>query len=358
MATVGHTLVGLSLTALPGPDSQRDRRLWMVWPGLLVLLAHLVDLVEWGIIVAAPTLFDAHFVSNSLWLALGLAAVVSLTVFAVARRRRGWVLLIAAAAILSHVVMDVCAVRVWVVRGSELTESPDSPGLGPLVIADLWFYGLVLIVMWSLKAARQPAAPAKGRWLAMALLGLGVTAAATRIPAFWGTAYVLAAGHALLMLRRELSLSRWWSVMPVLPLLGLLTVELWAAHLQAAADERVEVGDFAGAVPIYRRIIEIPTRSPKLDAWLKLSHCQVQMREVFAAEKSLRRASALAERPWIARYWLAVLYAHEYAKGTDLYRPTEAAAILEELIDGPYDEGLKSSARSRLDRLRSQGIVP
>ncbi len=358
MATVGHTLVGLSLTAWPGPDSQRDRRLWMVWPGLLVLLAHLVDLVEWGIIVAAPTVFDAHFVSNSLWLALALAAVVSLVILAVSRGRRWWLFLTATVAILSHVLMDLRAVRVWVLRGSGLTESPDSPGLGPIVIADLWFYGLVLIIMCSLKAARQRAAPAKGRWLALALLGLCLTAAATRIPALWGVAYALAAAHALLMLRRELSPSRWWGVIPVLPLLGLLTVELWAAHLQAAADERVQIGDFAGAAPIYRRIIEIPTRSPKLDAWLKLSHCQVQMREVFAAEKSLRRASALAERPWIARYRLAVLYAHEYAKGTDLYRPAAAAEILQELIDGPYDEGLKASARSDLDRLQRQGIVP
>lgn len=358
MATIGHTLIGLSMAALPGPDARRDRRLWVIWPGVLVLLGHLVDLAEWVVIVAAPTVFDSHFVSNSPLVAVGLVGVVSLMLATVCGQRRLWPFVIAAIVVLSHVVMDLRGVRIWILRSSGLTDDPEAPGLGPLVAGDLWLYGLLFVWFLMLKAALQPRVSPKSRWLAGILLAFSTIAAMTRTPTLWAVAYVLATGHALLLLRRELGPSRLWGILPILPLLGLLGVELWAAHVQGLADERRESGDFVNAASLYREAIDIPTRSAKLDGWLKLSHCQVQMRDVYAAERSLRRAAALAERPWLARYWLGVLYGHEYAVGTDLYRPAEAAEIFNELINGPYDPSLKNSARARLEGLRKRGAAP
>ena len=64
MATIGHTLIGLSLGSLSRAES-RGQALRYIWPGLIVLMAHLVDIAEWVVILAAPAYFDQHFVTNS-----------------------------------------------------------------------------------------------------------------------------------------------------------------------------------------------------------------------------------------------------------------------------------------------------
>ncbi|MFH1417954.1 MAG: tetratricopeptide repeat protein [Planctomycetota bacterium] len=356
MATVGHTLVGLSLARLShGEPSERGLR--YVWPGLMVLGAHLVDIAEWVVILVAPTYFDQHFVTNSPILTAGLVVLVWAVMAVVFHVRRPWAFVLAGIAVFSHLLLDHRLVRAVLldVYGIPAAEGP--LGLWNAILAEVWLYGLLLVCVGLLQAARQRDCPRMGRAVAGVLGVAAILAAISRLAALWMPIYGLAAVHTLLLFRRALKPGLLWSLVPVVPLLALLAVELWAARLSDQGDVLMRAKDYAGASRLFQRSVSVPTRSKGTTAYRKLGSCQWRMGEFAAAEASLLHAIRIGDEPCWAKIALAKVYQDPGAKPAGLYRPREAAKLLQGVLDTPEAMNCWRSARKRLDRLRERGFA-
>jgi hypothetical protein len=356
MATIGHSLIGLSIGSI-GRAEVRGRVLQHVWPGLIVLMAHLVDLAEWAVILVAPGYFDQHFVTNSPLVTAGLVAAVWIVIAFVTRLRRPWLYVLVALAIGSHLLLDHRLVRTALADLYGGSSEEEMPGLYAAVVAEVWLYGLVLVMVALARAARQHDCPPRGRAAAAVLGVVALVAAVTRVPGLWMPAYGVAALHALLLLRRDLELRLLWSLAPLVPLAALLTVELWAGHLYHEARALQVNKDYAAAAKAYRQALAVPARSQKLGAHVRVSQCQREMGDFAAAEATLLRAVKMCDRPDWPHCVLAGLYADSRAKHTPLYRPEEAARILREVVDGLSPAMVKAHARRKLDRLHRRGLI-
>ncbi|HVP10004.1 MAG TPA: hypothetical protein VMV94_02330 [Phycisphaerae bacterium] len=356
MATVGHTFAGLSIGGLADAKS-RGGALRNAWPGFMVLMGHLVDIVEWGIILAAPGYFDHHYLTNSPVLTAGIGAVVCLGLAIFARLRKPWPYLLVVLAIFSHLLLDDHLVRVTLADAYQGQAATESPSLYTSVLAEAWLYGLLFICVWLLQASRRADCPRSGRAAARVLVALAIFASITRNPAVWMPVYVLAGLHGLLMIRRDLRPKSLWNLVPVLPVFALLAVELWAGRLYEQARELDRQGAYPEAAAMYRRVIAAPTRSQNLAAYIWLSECQRRDKDYAAAEATLMRGLAITDQPWWARAWLGRLYAHSCLRGTAHYQPERARELLEQVINDRSPAEAKRYARFLLANIQDRGTT-
>lgn len=349
VATIGHTLVGLSLSGV-GNGRTLGGTVWRyAWPGIMVLMAHLVDLVEWAVMLAAPTYFDEHFVTNSPLVTAGIVAGVWLAMYLL-RIRRVWPYVVVAVAVFSHLLLDHRAARVFLMDAFDITQGTEAPGLLESILAEAWLYGLLLVSVYLVRATRVRGCPRRGRVAAGVLAGVALIAAVSRITWLWMPAYALAGLHATLLLRSNLTSKYLWSLLPLIPLAGLLVVELWASHLFHQALTLQLQKDYAGAAAKYKQALDVPTRSKQVYNYVRCSQCLQQLGDLSGAEANLRYAARVCEQPYWAEFALANLYSSPQTRGTDFYRPEYALGRYRELLEGPYPARLKWYARRELKR--------
>jgi hypothetical protein len=327
------------------------------WPGVMVLLAHLLDIVEWGVILIAPTYFGRHWVSNSLWSTSVVAAVVCAALAVFVRLRRPWPYLLAIGAIFSHVGLDHPLWRAVLVDLYGDAPTDELVGLGRSVLVEVWFYGLLLVGVLVVRACTVRGCPRRGRVAAGLLAAAAILAAVSRNPWLWIPAYCLTVLHVLLLLRSTLNWRLVWGVLPVIPLFALLAVEVWAGWLYQQGESLKGSGDPAAAIVMFERSIAVPTRSPKTGAYVQVSHCWRSLGEFAAAETALLQAESLNEGRYWARYQLAWFYLDNRLKGTRFDRPDLSAERLRQVIDGDAPANIKAYARRFLADLRKQGRI-
>jgi tetratricopeptide (TPR) repeat protein len=356
MATIGHTLVGLAIAEL-APAESRGGAMRHTWPGFMVLMGNLVDLVEWAIMLVAPTYFDQHYVTNSVTVTAGISAIVcfGLAFFTKLRKPGAYVLVVLA--IFSHPLLDDQIVRNALADAYAPASELEAPNLYRSVLAEVWLYGLLFLSVGLLQASRRKGCPKLGRIAARVLVALAIFAAMTRHAAVWAPVYALAGLHALLMIRRDLKWQSLWNLVPPLPVFALLVVELWAGSLYDQAVAMDRAGNYPAAAAMYRRAIAMPTRSQNLGAYLWLSECQRRESDFAGAEATLVRALRVTDQPWWARSKLARLYAHSSVRGTTYYQPDMAREMLEQVIRDRAPADAKEYARFLLNSLRKRGYV-
>ncbi len=316
-------------------------------------MAHLVDVVEWIVILAMPAYFDHHFVTNSPAVTSAIVAVIGLAMFVLFKVRRTWLYFAIAAAVFSHLLLDHRAVRVFLTNIFETSQESEAPGLLDAMIAEIWMYGMLLASVCLFRATRVPGCPRRGQAAAGVLAVVALIAAVTRIPWLWMSAYALAGLYALLLMRRSLTPKYLWSLLPLIPLAALLTVELWAGHLHHLAWTLYKQKDYAGAAARYRLALDVPTRSKPVYNYVRLSQCLQRIGDLSSADATLRYAARVCEQSYWAEFALAGLYSNSDFRGTDFYRPEDALRRYRELVGGPYPERLKWYARRELKRRES-----
>lgn len=357
MATIGHSLVGLSCGSVwrPRPAASRLR---YAWPGLMVLMGHLVDIVEWCAILVAPGYFAAHFVTNSPAVTAAIVVTVWLVLAVLCRRRTPWLYLLVAAAVFSHLLLDHPIVRRTLVDVYDGPTNEILPNLERAVAAEVWFYGCVLVCALLIRAGRSSACTRRGRTLTV-LFGIAAAlAASTKMPAFWIPAYFLAVLHVALVFRRDLSIRFAWSVVPIIPILLLLGFELRARSLFRAAEFELAQREYARAAELFEQALAVPTRSSKAVAFVHLGYCRQGLGDLAGAEDAMLRACADKESGDWASYMLGAFYINNRTRGTPYFQPDKAATILEGVLNDCPDAALRRYARDRLadiERLKAGG---
>lgn len=322
-----------------------------IWIGFVILCAHLIDLVEWILILINPTRFSSHELTNSPAL-VGLVFIALVLLLAVVWRVRTLTpYLIVAAALASHLVLDHLGVRRWL---SNLYATGEFDELLPLEIsieAEIWFYGVTVVLVLLVRAALDRTCPRAGRKVAIGLAVVATVAMLTRRPIIWAPCYAIGTLHALLLLRRELHPTMLWGIVPLLPLFVLVAAELWASRVEREALAHEQRGAYAAAARLHQRALAAPKRSSRTSIYIHLSNCQRELDDWQGAERSLRLAVATAE----SRHWpllsLARLLSHPKARGTEHYRPEEAIAILRQIAADPDARKYHPGARKELSRL-------
>lgn len=358
MATIGHTLTGMTIcgswsATLPG------RVLPAVWPGLLILSAHLIDLVEWGLTVARPESFTQHGVTHSPWLIATTLLAPLLVLAIVFRVRSPMPYLLVAAAILSHVVLDLRAVREAVVSLYGATvEGDEGAGLGVSIRAECWLFGFCLVAALLLRTLIHTGVRTKSGRLSAGLLALTMISVITRLMVIWAPTYLLSLIHASLALRWRPSLKLAWNLVPLTPLLLLLGVEAWAGRTEQHARSLQAAGRLAEALSLHRAALATPTRSDKTGIYIHMSLCLRDLGDLDGAERALLSAEKGSEQPQWPRLTRAQLYVWPGARGTAMYRPDAARQILEDMRSASDSGRYARIAEFHLDRLRRQGVLP
>jgi len=348
MATIGHSLVGLSCGTVWRPQPATSR-LRYAWPGLMVLMGHLVDIVEWCAILIAPGCFAAHFVTNSPAVTVAIVATVWLVLAVSCRRRPPWLYLSVAAAVFSHLLLDHPIVRRTLVDVYCGPTTEILPDLERSIAAEVWLYGWVFVCALLVQAGRSPACPRRGRILSVLLGVAAALAASTKMPAFWIPAYLLAVLHAGLILRRDLSIRFAWSVVPIIPILLLLGVELRARTLFREAEFLFDQREYARAAELFERAVAVPTRSSKAVVLVHLGHCRMHIGDLTGAEDAMLRACADRESGVWASYMLGAFYINNRTRGTSYFQPSKAVGLFAKVIQESDDATLRRYAQDRLD---------
>lgn len=356
MATIGHTLVGLSLGGLC-PAVVRTRALPLFWLGLMVLAAHSVDIAEWLITLWAPSRFSQHLVTHSpLW--TSVLVVILWAILTLARVRSPWPYLCIAVAVISHLLLDYLPARLLLLRLYGGASRTAWPGLRESIIAEIWLYGLFLVVVLLWQSARAPGCSRPARNLAWLLAGASVLAALSRNAIFWAPVYAVAGAHALLLLRRALRPALLWNLVPLIPMAAMGAVELWSFLLYRQARKFQEAGQFASAAEWHRDALRVPTRTSKVSIYVYLSICEMEMKNWAAAERDLLTAARVAEDPTWPELSLAEFYISGRVRGTAYSRPEEARRIAEKIVAGPYTAVQKGWAADILRRSEKALMMP
>ncbi len=358
MASVGHSLVGLSFAGFSDRES-RGGKLPYAWLGFMVLMGHLVDVVEWFVVLVAPEYFNRHFVTNSPMVTAGLAALVCLVLFIVCRVRKIIVYVLTVLAIFSHLLLDATPVREAVAKlyfsGERAGE--EMPSVTESIPAEIWAYGGLLVLVLLLNASRQKGVPQGGRILSACLAIAVIGTAVTRIPYVWGPTYALAALHALLLYRRSWTWRIFWGLAPAAPMILLLGFEVWSVHLYREATRLRRDTKYAAAEEAYRTMIDVPTRSPKDYARVYLASCLMNQGRFGEAEAELIALIVASNNSDFARITLVAMYMSPNTKGTEYHKLGEAAALCEEILAGQARKHLKEIARRRLRQLNAAGVM-
>lgn len=356
MATVGHALVGLSLAGLDQTKSRKPA-VQYVWPGFVVLFAYLVDLVEWITWICFPAAADNHLLTNSPLLTSGLVILIWIAMALSGWFRGVWPYVIAALAVFSHLVLDQRIIRALVGDAYGYSMGEYLPGFFESIRAEFWLYGFVLVAAALLKASTQANCPRKSRAAASFLAILSIITAATRMAVLWIPAYLLSLTHAALLLRREIRWGLLWNLVPLLPLMVFLAIELTAAWLSFQARELAWQGDVHEAIQIRHRVMKLPTRSLHVENYIGLSKCYQALGDPEKAEAALLKAQAIANGSFGPSYYLAVFYADFRWRNTPFFRPDEAASLLQAIRDGPYTQRIQELARRVLADMQKKGLI-
>ena len=357
------------------PRSEGPAAAW--WPGLLILGAHLPDVSEWCLTLVGlqnERTHQFHTIKGAA--ALMLAGWAGLMLLARVRRARP--LLLWAAAVWSHLLLDSPSLGHWI--RSWYRDPPfgtDIPARGLDPAAELWFFGL-FVVLTGLALAllhnRPAAAEPHSRTDAMDMLSaaheyghgergqaglLRFRVCAVWIPlvliAFclpglrwpWMLAYTCGVVIALWGTQVEVK-SRWlFNLVPLAPVIALGAVELWAGILLQRAGQLEWARDYQGAAALYRRSAALPTRSDKAIRWWGVGRCCENAGD-FAGAEAAYRACVETDLEW---RWSKVILAKLYLRsGTPAGRQA-ADRLLREVLDGDEPPYAKQSARWLLDNL-------
>lgn len=330
-----------------------------IWPGLLVLSAHLIDLVEWTLTATLPESFTSHQVTHSPVLT-GATLAGALTLLGLIFRPRSPVpYLLVAVAVLSHIPLDMLSFREGLARLYGVATPDDGPpGLRASLTAEAWLFGLLFVAVTLTQAALHPRLRPATRRFTWVLLGLSVIAALTRVAVVWAPFYVIALTHGFLVRRSDYAPRLLWSLVPVLPLLLLLAVEVRAARTESQALRLQTAGRLAEALALHRQALAAPARSSKTGIYVHMSLCYRDLGDYRQAEECLLRAEMTSELPEWPRVTRAQLYVYPKTRGTPFFRPEVAERILSEMRDSGRSKRYAEIARFHIDRLRRQGILP
>jgi hypothetical protein len=302
----------------------------------MVLSAHLVDLVEWILTVYSPGRYSTHFVTHSPWLTTGLVISFWAVLAFWARASSPWPYLCIAVGIFSHLLLDYPPERILLVNLYGRENRDALPGLRESIVAEIWLFGLFLVIVMLMQAIRDSKCPPKGRTLACALGAVCIIAAATRAAILWVPAYLMATLHAGILLRRELNVRLLWNFVPAIPVVALLLVELWFNAVYRRAIQLQQGGDYANAARLHHQALAIPTRSSKVGVYIYLGTCELAMKNWAACVYDLQTAVRLSEDPAWAQLNLSVFYMNDNLRGTVYFRPDEAERILNSIVVGDY----------------------
>lgn len=353
MATVGHTLVGLSIAGLV-PATHLGTRYRNFWIGTAVLAANLVDIVEWGGTVFAPERLHLHFLTNSRLLVLLVGVALCLTLVLVAKWRSPLPYILIALAVGSHYFLDRRDFRNILLDAYMPSVGPNKlVRLNTSIFAEVWLYGLIMVLVGLGRAIVQPKCPRLGRKAGIVLGCLSIAAAATKWPALWIPMYSLAAIHALLLLRRHWNVRLLWNIVPIVPYLALLSMEMRAIYFHQMGWDLFRKGDLSGAAKSFEQAIAVPTRSRKEQMRCDLSDCLQNQGDFAGAEKVLIEAEEELENVGMIKYQRAQIYLNPKARGTSFYDEEKAAKLFRQMIaDYSLPTYLKQLAKQKLDNLQ------
>lgn len=328
-----------------------------MWIGLLVLFAHLVDIVEWLLLLVAPRNFSTHAITNSPWLiACVLAGCMAL--LAICRVRSVAAYLIAAAAVLSHIILDYRSVRLF---GADLygwSGEEGFPTLREMFVAEVWLFGLILSLATLYRVAREPGVSRPSRKLAAVFAVVALLAAISRWAPAWIVAYFLAFLHSGLLARKKIRVALLWNLVPLVPLLALVVTEAEAMRIEARGMKFFAVRDYGAASRLFEQALGVPTRSSKLSAHVYLSTCLFFMNDLEGSEQRLLEVIDDPENPYWPRLMLAYFYVAPKTRGTPFNRPGKARQLLESIAGDPHAGKTGNIARAQMDRMISEGIIP
>lgn len=345
MATVGHTIVGMTLATLPA----RPGRKWAAWwPGLLVLAAHFLDIGEWTIANTWSRWGSWHMLHT--WpAALGCAAGGSVLLGLIGRVKRLGPHVLLWIAVLSHLPMDSFVLNTEIRRWYR--DPPPNSAIDAKAVnlpAETWCYGVLLISSLLLLSAGRFDRPLNARRVAvLLLLALPVTFFLPFVRTLWMCMYVAAAVFAVWMIRPR---PRWgWLANAVLvaPILILAGVEAYSWNLASRGERLMRRGNATEAIDCFRRANLLPTRTDKTINWWRIGLCQERLGNLVEAEKSLTR-SFERDREW---HWSEFELAEFYMRhpGTAFHRPETAAEYLRMAIQ-QRPPHIQDAARKAMER--------
>lgn len=358
MATIGHALVGLSLGEMSLPAA-RERRLRSVWFGFVVAMSYLPDFVEWVALFVRSDEADRHFVSNSIAIVCALCAAVVCIMALTTRMRDPRPYLVVVFAILSHWALDTIGARrlLETIYGA---GKDDRLSYLDTAMAELWFYGLILLITALIVAARKPGIPPKGGKAAWVIGAAAVVAAATRHPLLWGPVYVAAALHAMLLGRHRWTWRLLWNLAPISPMVVIPVTSYQAKRLTSEAIERRRAGDPSGALALHERVLKLPTRDSVVHNYIEMSRCFEAVGDLEHAEQALLDAVRISRNtnPHVPNLWLAKFYMYRPFEGTRYFQPQRAEQILREILRESSDPDDQRWASGVLRELLSRNERP
>lgn len=303
-----------------------------VWPGFMILMGHLVDVIEWFTIILFPAWASGHYLTHSPRTTCAIVLLIWLGVFVLTRLRRPWPYLLIGVAVLSHLAMDARWGRRALAGLYGVVPGDEGYPLAQTIVAEVWMYGLLFVLVLLGRAATEKVCPRPGRVAAGALAALAILAATSRIAFLWFPLYALAALHATLLLRRRIHGRMLWGLVPLIPLGVVMVAEIHSARMLHRAWNLLLEKDYRGSLAVYQQALRFPMRASPAMTYVHMAQCHDYLGELPEAERYFKKAVAVAEEPGWAQYWLAWFHANQNWKDTPYYRPQEAAAILEHLV--------------------------
>ena len=340
-----------------------------VWPGFMMLMGHVVDVIEWLTVILFANWADGHYVTHSPFVTIGFVAVICGLVALFSGLRRPWPYLLIAVAVFSHLAMDAGWGRKFLADLYGVTpEGLEGYSLGETILAECWLYGLLLLLVLLARGAIGSAArpsrtsslkpqasglvqrrpPRMGRMIAGLLAAMAIFAAGTRIAAFWIPIYALGFLHAGLLLRRELDPRMAWGGLFLIPLAVCVVSEVHASNLTHDAWSHQMDNDFRTAIQLYHKSLAYPQRASPVMTLAHIGQCYDALGEPAEAEAFFKRAMSASEEPGWGHYWLAWFYANRNWQATPYYRPEESARILQAIVAGSKREAVKTTAENLL----------
>lgn len=326
-----------------------------LWPAFIVLLAHAVDLIEWGaaVVMAAPA--DRRFLTHSPLAAGALVLLIWITLALGARLRRPVPYLIVAAAVFSHLLLDLHSVRFFIAHTYAQQEAYSPPPFEQSFVAEIWLLGLVFVLVALTRAVLQPTCPRKGRVAGSVLMLAALAAAASRLPAVWIPAYLVSLAHAAVLLRRRFNVRQLWGIVVVLPILAFVLVEATAAHLTAKGLALRRAGRLHEAVQVQNRVLSLPIRESHTWHHIQLAMSYEGLRQFDKAEAAFLDALTIGDRsPW-PKIYLARLYANPKSRSSGLFRPQEAKTLYLAAQAGTQDDRARAYVERKLAELERLG---
>ena len=354
MATIGHGLVGLSLAGLSRAKS-RGNAMRFTWPGFMFLLGHVIDVIEWVTVILFANWADGHYLTHSPLMTVGFVAVVCGLVAAFGKVRRPWPYFLIAVCIFSHLALDSARGRVFLANLYGVTpEGLEGYSLRETVTAEIWLYGLMLLLVLLVRGVLDSKIRKRGKILTGVVAALAILAAATRLAAVWIPVYVLGYLHAGMMLRREIDLRMAWGGLFLIPLVVCVVSEVHASRLSGDAWALQMDQDYRGAIRLYNNSLAYPQRASPVNTLTHIGQCYDALGDLPEAERYFKKAMTVSEEPGWGHYWLAWFYANRNWQATPFYKPQEAMRILEVIGASGAREAVKTTAAGLLADLKKR----